>query len=442
MTTFANTNRSLACLGALIAVALVATLSLQAPPAVAGMAVEAFTSQTTDSQAGGHPDLSTSFTLAEPGVTEAAESVVFDAPQGLFGNPQALLRCSASDFAFQQCSSNSQAGLVTVYANHNGNPGELLGTAPLYDLDPNPDQTGLFGLIVPIVGVPIQIPVAVRTETDYGLRFTVSGLTQTFPLKQADITFWGFPASHVHDSERFPKAAPGEPAGCPGATTTNCIAGVAASIPNHPLIDNPTVCTGTPLATTVTVRSYQHPEDRTVVGGTYPETTGCEEEVFKPVISANLTTDRTDTASGFDLDLRAPQFFGQSPAPSQLRSAIVTLPPELTINPDAADGQTSCSESAADVRLSGTGGLSRQLQDRHVCRHDPSADGRIGRIHLHRQPQTRRSVPTVLDRQWLGHPRQVPRHRPSGPGNRSDHIRSTEPAAGPVRRLPDSSVLF
>jgi hypothetical protein len=343
MTVFAHRNRPIV---GLVTVVVSALLALLAPTARASMSVEAFTSTSSNAQAGGHPDLSTSFTLVEPGVTESAANIVFDGPQGLFGNPEALVRCTSSDFALQQCSSNSQAGLVTVYANHNGNAGELLGTVPLYDMEPSPDQTALFGISVPIVGVPIQIPVAVRTASDYGLRFTVSGLTQTYPLKRADIIFWGFPASSTHNSERFPKGAPGSPAGCPGTTTTNCIAGVEAGIPNRPLIDNPTICTGEPLPTKLTIRSYQHPEDPTVVNGTYPETTECEKEVFKPVISANLTTGETDSPSGFDLGLKAPQFLGQSPAPSQLRSAIVTLPPGLTINPDAADGQTSCSDSA------------------------------------------------------------------------------------------------
>jgi hypothetical protein len=218
LTVFAHRNRLIAGLVTTMGLAL---LALLAPTARASMEVEAFTSASTDTQAGGHPDLSTSFTLAEPGVTESAASVTFDAPRGLFGNPGSLIRCTSSDFALQRCSSNSQAGLVTVYANHNGNEGELLGTAPLYDMEPGPDQTGLFGLIVPVIGVPIQIPVAVRTASDYGLRITVSDLTQTYPLKQANITLWGFPASSIHNAERFPKGISGEPAGCPGATTPN-----------------------------------------------------------------------------------------------------------------------------------------------------------------------------------------------------------------------------
>jgi hypothetical protein len=320
-------------------------MAVCAAPAGAKMDVESFTTTSSDSQAGGHPDLITSFTLAEPGVSESAANIVFDAPRGLFGNPSAALRCTASDFALQQCPPNAQAGLVTVYANHNGSQGELLGTAPLFDLEPGPDQTGLFGLIVPIVRIPIQIPVEVRTGSDYGLRFTVSELTQIVPLARADITFWGFPASPDNTQDRFPIGAPGEPAGCPNAVDTSCASGVPASIPNRPLTMNPTVCTGQPLRTTLTVQSYQEPDDPTVVEGTYPEITGCEKEAFKPVMFSNLTTSETDSASGLDLDLRAPQFLGESPAPSQLRSAIVVLPPGLTINPDAADGQTSCSDT-------------------------------------------------------------------------------------------------
>ena len=132
---------------------------------------------------------------SNPGVTESAAEHRIRPPRGAVRQPGALVRCTSSDFALQQCSSNSQAGLVTVYANYKATTGELLGTAPLYDIEPGPDQTALFGFIVPIVDIPIQIPVAVRTGTDYGLRFTVSGLTQVDPLAQADITFWGFPAS-------------------------------------------------------------------------------------------------------------------------------------------------------------------------------------------------------------------------------------------------------
>jgi hypothetical protein len=326
----------------------VALVLLVAAPARANLQIDSFTTTSSNSDAGAHPDLSTSFTLHEPGVSESAKNVVFNAPEGVFGNSRTLLRCSSSDFALDQCPPNSQAGVVTVYAKHNANPNELLGTAPIFNLDPGVDHTALFAFIVPTVNIPIQIPVAVRTGSDYGLRFTVSELTQVTPLTGANLTFWGFPAATSHESQRFPKGVPGEPAGCPGIANTSCTVGVAASIPNAPLINNPTICTAEPLTATLEVQTYQDPENPSRAQATYPQTINCQQEVFKPVLFASLTTGETDAPSGLNLDLIAPQFFGPSPAPSELRSAIVTLPPELTINPDAADGQSACSDAQAN----------------------------------------------------------------------------------------------
>ena len=96
-------------------------------------------------------------------------------PRGIFGNPNADHRSAPrSDFALDQCPSDSQAGLITVHANYEGDPDHLLGTAPIFDVEPGGDQTALFAFIVPTLNIPINIPVAVRTGDDYGLSFTVS----------------------------------------------------------------------------------------------------------------------------------------------------------------------------------------------------------------------------------------------------------------------------
>src|SRR5262249_32129510 len=41
------------------------------------------------------------------------------------------------------------------------------------------------------------------------------------------------------------------------------------------------------------------------------------------------------------------QVLGHTNSPSELRSAFVTLPVGLSVNPDAADGQSSCSDAQA-----------------------------------------------------------------------------------------------
>ena len=313
----------------------------------------------TSPRAGGHPNLTTSFELEHPGNPESAENVIFNAPQGVFGNPFAVSHCTSSDYALDQCPSNSQAGLITVYANYLGKSKDLLGTAPIFALEPQGEETALFGFIVPTLNIPITIPVAVRADSDYGLTFTVKDITQITPLAAAKLTFWGFPSAggkeaEGHDAERFPKGAPGEPSNCPELTDTSCLgAPVASSIAVHPLTDNPTTCTGRSLVTTLEVETYQDPTHRSTDTSEYPPTTDCDLEVFNPVLYASPTTEETDSPSGLNIELSAPQFLGFAAAPSEIKSATVVLPPGLTVNPDAADGQTACTDEQANFESEG-----------------------------------------------------------------------------------------
>jgi hypothetical protein len=313
-----------------------------------------FTTTTSTSLAGAHPDLHTVFELETPGEPESAKNVAFNAPEGVFGNTNAITECAPSDFALDQCGVNSQAGLITVYASHAGNPKYLLGTAPVYDLVPEPDQTALFEFIVPTLDIPIAIPVTLRTDTDYGLRFKVSDITQLTPLARVEFTIWGFPAEASHNTERFPKGTPGNPPGCPGLTNTSCLhEETRSSLPVSPLTDNPTTCAGKPLITTLEVQTYQDPEHFSHAESSYPPIEGCEREVFKPLLQASPTSSEADSPSGLDLEMSAQQFENFAASPSEIKSVIVTLPPGLTINPDAADGQSECTNAQANFASEG-----------------------------------------------------------------------------------------
>jgi hypothetical protein len=326
---------------ALLMLAAVGTASATEP-------IEQFSTGASNTQAGGHPDLHTFFRLTNPGLPEAAENVTVETPRGVFGNPNAIPQCTSAEFAQEECASSTQAGRITVYALYKGNPNYLLGTAPIYDLVPAENQTALFGFIVPVLDIPIQIPVAVRTGSDYGLRFKVSEITQVTPVAAADMTFWGYPAEKSHNLERFPKGSSGRPAGCSELATTSCIAEEnPAGISVHPLIDNPIDCSGEELPTTLKVQTYQDPTHFSEAHSTYPAITGCENVVFKPLLYSKPTTTSADSASGLDVTLADKQFLGFAASPSQIRSATVVLPEGLTINPDAADGQTACSDAQA-----------------------------------------------------------------------------------------------
>ena len=133
------------------------------------------------SQAGGHPDLETSFRLEAPGQPEVAKDITIDAPAGVFGNPSAVTQCSSVDFGLAKCPPNAQAGLITLRANYGGDPDFLLGTAPIYSVEPGAEEAARFSFIAPTINIPVSIPVSIRAATDYGLRFTVSGITQLTP---------------------------------------------------------------------------------------------------------------------------------------------------------------------------------------------------------------------------------------------------------------------
>ncbi len=343
-----NPRAILACGAVLLAMLLFAS------PAMASEAIETFETTTSTTEAGGHPDLSTSFTLASPGDPEAARNVIFNAPTGVFGNPNATVECTSSDYALDQCPSNSQVGVITVYANYEGNSDFLLGTAPIFALEPVGEQTARLAFIVPSLNIPINIPVAVRSSGDYGLRFTVSNITQLTPLAGAKLTFWGFPAEAIHNSQRFPKGAVGEPAGCPHIADTSCIeTPTRSSVGVHPFTDNPTTCTGEQLVTTLEVQTYQDLEHLSRETASYPATTECKLEQFNPVLYASPTTTATDSPSGLNIELSAPQFLGLANSPSEIKAVNVKLPEDFTVNPDAADGQQACSDGEANFDSEG-----------------------------------------------------------------------------------------
>ena len=320
--------------------------------AAASEPILSYTLGSTNTQAGAHPNVTASFQLESPGHPEIARNVQVNLPVGVFGNPGAIPKCQSTNFALNECAPATQAGLVTVFADYEGTENFLLGTAPVYNTEPEgEDETARLGFVAPTVNVPIVIPLTVRSATDYGVRMNIAGIPQSIPFYAASFEAWGFPADSSNDEHRFPIGSPGAPPGCPGLASTGCIATPypKAATFVRPYINNPSVCTGQPLPVSLRVETYGDPHNPSEAEAEYPATTGCERQRFDPILNAGLTTNQTDSPSGLDLQLRADQFLEKSPSPSQLRSASLLLPQGLSINPDAADGQTSCTN--ADARF-------------------------------------------------------------------------------------------
>ncbi len=343
-----------------ISLALALTLlcaAILAIPAPASQSISEFSVGSSNSQAGAHPDLTARVHLDDAGEPEVAKTLTVNLPEGVFGNPGAIFRCRAAVFVFNQCQPGAQVGLITIVAN-NGAPNTVLGTAPIYNMETtSEDEAARLAFVVPTVNVPVIIPIQVRSESDYGLRMVINSISQTVALTSASMTIWGFPAAESHDPQRFSLGAVGDPPGCPGSLVVDCLETPypRSGLVSRPFIDNPSRCTEGELPVTVDVTTYQDPSPSHAESA-YPATTGCENQRFDPVFKVGLTTGEADAPSGLEIQLKADQFLaGEAPSPSTLRSARVVLPEGLSINPDAADGQSSCSDAQAGFKTSRPG---------------------------------------------------------------------------------------
>jgi hypothetical protein len=343
----------------LVAVVALLGAMLAAAPASAAfdpevdkeLGFEKFIVTTSDTQAGGHPDFFVDMKFATGGAFSgknlpAVRRIGVESPTGFIGNPHVTPKCTLAEFASAACPVDSQIGTVGVPSLG------IFGIyMPIYNVETRPNQAGLLGFIVPLLGSTVYLEMTARTDGDYGLT-TMSTAQVKLGLDTLEVLLWGVPADPVHDKNRFRSPLVGLGAcfdfqnGCPpGGQTSPTFA--ESSIPERPFLQNPTTC-GQKLVTRGILEYYEGYEKT----GEFemPGMTGCQQLSFSPSFLAKPTTDRADTASGLDLTIKVPQSqSGKVPAPSELRTSLVTLPEGFTINPNAADGKVACPDEATSI---------------------------------------------------------------------------------------------
>ena len=305
-----------------------------------GFTVDSFEASPSSTQAGGHPDVTVKFTNSTrispfmPGTCRcnSLKEALVNFPEGVIGNPHATVRCTPVDFSFDRCPIDSQigAGEAAVLLNDSG---PVYGPFPVYNLIPLPGQAGLLGFKAPIMNWPVYTVISARTGGDFGLDAEVVGVNQSFAVAMFKQVLWGVPASPTHDSQRY---IPNGSLPIPGAPSNS---------PEVPFMQNPTTCSG-PLESHLTAASYNGSVE--TASASWPETTGCEQLGFNPSLVARPSTTQADTSSGLDIDLKVPQLLSPTvPTASQIRAVKVTFPEGFSINPNAADGKTTCSDTEA-----------------------------------------------------------------------------------------------
>jgi hypothetical protein len=298
-------------------------------------ALESVSVELSSPQAGAHADFTTSFELTEKdGKPYALTRDIFvELPPGMIGNPQKFPRCSLAQFGEQpeenECPQDSQVGVTEVTLAGDVNATLL---EPVYNMEsPGGDIVARFGLFAG--GWPSMINVRVN-PIDYSLVAAVEGAPSPAELISARTTLWAVPAAEEHDELRL---TPEEALNFelpPG--------GRDSGQPEIPFLSNPTDCS-LEREVTVTAVSYQLPDKPSTMSAPFPDIGGCGKLTFEPRFNAAPTNPEAAAPTGLDAVLEIPQKEAPNDlATSTLKSAAVTLPQGLTVNPAAGDGLGSC----------------------------------------------------------------------------------------------------
>lgn len=330
---------SIACLGAILVAMLLGSSSASA------LEIRTFSAKPSSTQAGGHPDLTVTYAgesrftpvLEDPCHCNDAKDIDVSLPAGFIGNPHATPRCKAADFARNACPADSQVGVITAYVNYGFGVVAVVTNEPVYNSIPRPNQAGLLSAVlgVGLFNIPLFTSLAGRTDSDYGLNANTEGIQRTFALQKFTYTIWGVPADDSHTPMRYVFDSEGFLQGT-----------VPSNSPHLPFLINPVTC-NTSDYSSLKLIGYDGSEETATAP--WPSGIGCDQLSFNPSLSAQPTTTATDSASGIDADLTVPQIFSPTfPSPSPIKTASVTLPVGFSINPNAADGKTSCTDAAAN----------------------------------------------------------------------------------------------
>jgi len=341
---------------------LAAALSLGlicATPASAAFGFKGLGLGMSGTQAGAHPDEATT-TLEMNTIVNEDETLEFpdgqlrdlevDMPAGFAGNPTATPRCEMTLFmdffdGLPACPNSTAVGYVAAKAEWDPIPpgAAAFYHLPLYNLPPEPGYAAKLGFIV--IGVPVTIDVGVRESPPYNVYARLSNTSNAALFYASEVTIWGVPADSSHDPYR------GSCLEVLEASAKDVVISkgkCAAGITPEPFLTSPRSCEG-PLTATFTGVAWNTGATDTGTA-TAPARTGCSNVGFEAEASAQLTSSQTESQSGlsFELNIEDEGLLDPSEeavALSDIKSAQVTLPEGVSLNPAQAEGLAACTEA-------------------------------------------------------------------------------------------------
>ncbi len=293
-------------------------------------------------QAAGHPyEGVTDFTVANTnGVPDDdITGVRVDIPPGLISDPQATPRCTSAEFP--SCPTSTQLGVVQMELYTAGTD-QWFG-ASVYNMSPPAGKVSDYAFNIPVVNVRTDVIGGIRSASDDGLYFTIAVPSSVLPaeLVRSALIFWGVPGDSAHTPDLGWSCAGTLDLSDPECTPPP--SGTTYDLSGTPFLTLPSGCLPAGQVSTLTLTDSSGAVGR-ATGATPVPATGCASVRFDPSITLTPSTTRSDSPAGVRVDLHVPQ--DENPndlATSDLKTAVVTLPPGMTLDPSAANGLSACS---------------------------------------------------------------------------------------------------
>jgi hypothetical protein len=313
-------------------------------------------------QAAGHPPVGfTQIIVKHSGAFETPvgnlKTVLVDLPQGLSVNPQATPQCELEGGKFPSagCPVNTQVGYSVVTAAAAIPP---ISTPPVtappvavYNLVPRPGEPARFGFTLPLGIGEVFLNSGVKWDSDYHEYFTihVPSIPAVRILKNR-LVFDGTIGNHGLPTETG-GAFLTSPSTCfnPNLAQYATIYNTqlhADSVEEPAPEDEYDVATPTPPPPAFLAGSehLESPLPR-IGGGDRVMPTGCNKVPFQPSTAGTPSTNQTDSPMGGTVEVKVP-FNPSAPIyQSNVRTANVSLPQGMGLNPSAASGLQACTDA-------------------------------------------------------------------------------------------------
>jgi hypothetical protein len=272
------------------------------------------------------------------------DTVRVDLPAGLTVNPQATEQCPRATFEDDpgKCPADSAVGKSLVTASVGGIPTPVPEVPVVYNIVPDFGEPARFGMH--LLGNDIYLEADVSWQDDFHEGFTID-VPETPFAKALELGFPGLQGGAILKNRLVFDGRSGD--GTFITTPTTCL---GEATPGSPFRG---VYSTWLLASSIAEEQspgYEFPADAQppfesrIPPGTSPKE--CDTIPFDPSIEVDPNTAQTDSPSGAEVTVELPEIAGAgNQSTSHTRSAQVTLPEGMGLNPSAANGLEACTDA-------------------------------------------------------------------------------------------------